>query len=88
MSNTDSRSYRGIWVYLEQEEGELCSVSLEVLGKARELSRVSREEVTGVLLGHDVRNSAEKALRHGADRVLLVDHPILRYYLSDPYTPG
>lgn len=86
MSNTNSRSYRGIWVYLEQEEGELCSVSLEVLGKARELSRVSREEVTGVLLGHDVRNSAEKALRHGADRVLLVDDPILRHYLSDPYT--
>lgn len=88
MSNTNgnSGSYRGIWVYLEQEEGELCSVSLEVLGKARDLSRVSGEEVTGVLLGHDVRSSAEMALLHGADRVLLADDPILRHYLSDPYT--
>lgn len=85
-TNTNSSSYRGIWVYLEQEEGELCSVSLEVLGKARELSRVSGEEVTGLLLGHEVRNSAEKALRHGADRVLLADDPILRHYLSDSYT--
>ncbi len=39
-----------------------------------------------MLLGHDVRNWAEKALRHGADRVLLADDPILRHYLSDPYT--
>ena len=86
MFHHNSNSYNGIWVYLEQEEGDLSSVSLEVLGKARQLSRVSGEVVTGVLLGHQVRSSAEKALHYGADQILLVDDPILRHYLSDAYT--
>ncbi|MEE9167488.1 MAG: electron transfer flavoprotein subunit alpha/FixB family protein [Candidatus Neomarinimicrobiota bacterium] len=85
-ADTDSGSYRGIWVYLEHEEGELREVSLEMLGKAGELASESGESVTAVLLGHEVRRSAEKALNHGADRVLMVDAPILGNYLSDSYT--
>ena len=45
---------QGLWVYLEQEEGQLEGVSLELLGKGRELADAHRSQLTGLLLGHQV----------------------------------
>ncbi len=85
---------RRFWVFIEQEEGEVHPVSWELLGVANELASQVREEaqaagdevsVEGLLLGSDVENLAQEALRFGADRVFLMDSPELKYYRNRPY---
>jgi electron transfer flavoprotein alpha subunit len=77
---------KGIWVYLEQEQGEMEGVSLELLGKARELADELSTTVTGVLLGYPVKQLADQAIAGGADEVLVAEHPDLQVYSTDPYT--
>ncbi len=74
-----------LWVFLEQNEGRLADVSLELLGKARELAGPLGGEVTGLLLGHKVKELAQLAIQSGADRVLLADHPEFEMYRTLPY---
>ncbi len=77
---------QGLWVYLEQEEGRLEGVSLELLGKGRELADAQKSRLIGILLGHKVGHLAKEAIAAGADEVLVADAPLLSMYKTDPYT--
>ncbi|HEY6012406.1 MAG TPA: electron transfer flavoprotein subunit alpha/FixB family protein, partial [Candidatus Limnocylindrales bacterium] len=76
---------RSIWVHVEQVDGRIADVSLELVGKARELADPLGYEVVGLLCGHGVEALAWDVIRHGADRVLLADHPELAQYRTLPY---
>ena len=78
--------WKGIWVFIEQDDGVIEESSLEVLSRARELADERGEEVTAVLLGESIGDAASKLGRHGAHKVILVEDPILKYYTSDPYS--
>lgn len=82
----DPKEARGIWVYLEQDQGKLESVSLELLGKARELAGPAKLRVTGLLLGHKVADLAREAIAAGANEVLVAEHRLLSQYTTDGYT--
>ena len=82
----DFSDYQGIWVFSEQRNGELNRVSLELLGKARELGRTLNQEVVALLLGHQVEDLSTTLIQHGADKVFLVDHENLRDYRTLAYT--
>ena len=77
--------FRGFMVYLEHSEGKLERVSLELLGRARELAEGLSTDVTGVILGYDVGNLAEEAIQFGADRVLVADALALRQYTTEAF---
>jgi len=76
---------RNVWIYVEQTDGHLADVSLELLGKARELAGRLGGEVVGLLCGHEVGELAQDVIHRGADRVLLADHPELAHYRTLPY---
>lgn len=76
---------RDVWVFIEQDEGEIAPVSLELVGKARELADRLGGQVNGLLLGDGVDGLSEQIIHHGADRVLLADHPELAIYRTLPY---
>ncbi|MBU0704369.1 MAG: electron transfer flavoprotein subunit alpha/FixB family protein [Chloroflexi bacterium] len=76
---------REIWVFIEQENGCIAPVSLELLSKARELAEELKGRVCALLLGYEVASLAEQAIHYGADRVLLADHPELALYRALPY---
>lgn len=82
----ETSTWKGIWVYLENVDGEIEPVSWEILGKGRELADISGESLTGVLLGHNNVSRAEEALQRGADRVVVADHPLLEMYSWEAYT--
>ncbi len=82
----DFSDQKGVWVFAEQRNGHLHPVSLELLGKARELSAILQEEVSALLLGHQVTHLCDILTRYGADKVYLVDDPILKYYRTNAYT--
>jgi len=76
---------RDVWVFIEQEEGEIATVSLELLSKARELADELDGRVCALLFGHGVADLSEKVIHHGTDLVLLADHPELAVYRTLPY---
>jgi electron transfer flavoprotein alpha subunit len=77
---------RGVWVFLERSPSGLESVSLELLGCARELAATLRTGVTGVLLGDNLAEPAQTAIAYGADRVLVAEDQCLARYATEPYT--
>lgn len=76
---------KNIFVAVEQRGGAVQKVSLELLGEARRLAGVLNESVVAVLMGHSVAGQAELLRQYGADRVLVVDHPVLEHYTTEPY---
>ena len=76
---------KDIWVFIEQEEGQIIDVSLELLAKGQELAGLLGSQVWGLLCGHQIGELADSAIYHGADHVLLVDHPELALYRTLPY---
>lgn len=79
------KDYRGVWVFIEQRSGQIQNVSLEILGKGREIADELGQELTAVFLGHGITKQARELVFHGADRVLVVDHEALDLYVNEPY---
>ena len=80
-------SYRGdVWIYAEQEGGEINPASFELLGKAHDLARPLSEKVGAVLVGRDVKKLAGELVKYGADKVYVVDNELLKDFLPVPYT--
>ncbi len=82
----DKTQYKDVYVFVEQRGGVLQNVSVELLGKARELAATLGEKVCAVLLGSGVEGLAKECIAYGADKVLLADAPELKDYLTEPYT--
>lgn len=78
--------YKGILVFAEQRNGVIQNVAFELIGKARELADSISEQVTAVLLGQGITQLADELIHAGADRVLVVDHELLKDYITEPYT--
>lgn len=88
--------YKDVYVFAEQRNGKLQNVALELLGKARELADANREgrdqmgatcsKVVAMLLGKDIKPLAQTLIEHGADKVMVVDHDLLKDYMTEPYT--
>ena len=87
MKIDESSEWKGVWIFVEQENGCIREVTFELLAAARQLSRKrGQAEVGAVLLGYEIRPLARDLMFHGADRVFLADHSSLREYLALPYT--
>jgi electron transfer flavoprotein alpha subunit len=77
--------HKNIWVFIEHTDDTVAEVSLELVGKARELADKLGVEVVGFLCGHNVDALAQDVIAHGADRVILADHEELALYRTLPY---
>jgi electron transfer flavoprotein alpha subunit len=78
-------SERNVWIFIEQDEQQIAEVSLELLGKGREIANQLGSEVWAVLCGYQLGNLAEQIIQLGADVVWLADHPELDLYRTLPY---
>ncbi|MFH1382349.1 MAG: FAD-binding protein [Chloroflexota bacterium] len=80
-------AYHGdLWVYAEQEGGEINPATFELLGKVTELAGQLKEKVGVVLVGKGVKPLAKQLIAYGADKVYLSDHESLKDFLPVPYT--
>ena len=68
---------KSIWVVAETSQAGLRRVTLEMLGKARELSSFTRSEVAAVLFGPPQEQLINELAAYGADRVLTLDNTAL-----------
>jgi electron transfer flavoprotein alpha subunit len=84
-TSTDLSRWRGVWVAAEPRDREIAPVTLQLLAKAREIAEKLEATVTAVLMGHGVSGLAEELVFHGAERVLVVDHPELAVFTDEVY---
>ena len=77
---------KGIFVVIEQRSGKVQNVGLELVGEATRLKADLKDDVVAVLLGHEIEGEVEKLYHYGADKVILVDYPLLKDYVTEPYT--
>lgn len=77
---------KGIFVVIEQRSGKVQNVGLELIGESTRLKEDLKDEVVAVLLGHEIEGQVDKLFHYGADKVILVDSPYLKEYVTEPYT--
>ena len=80
--------WRGVWVYVEQTEGEAAKVSWELLGKGRELADALKVPLSAIVIGEGVEHLCREAFAYGADQAYLLDAPELRHYRTATYLRG
>ena len=78
--------YKGVFIYAQQVDNQLDNIAFELLGEARELAKPLDTQVTAVVLGHNIADMAQPLAEYGADRVIMVDDPMLEVYMNEPYT--
>ena len=71
------------WSMVELVEGRIARVSLELLGKSRELAGKLGGSAVGLILGNDLEGAALEAASSGAESVVVVDDERLRDYQPD-----
>ncbi len=75
-----------IMVYIEEERGEIASVSLEILGKGRELADQIGWTLSSILVGTNIDQHSDTLIKFGVDEVVLVNHGLLEYFTVDAYS--
>ncbi|MGI6334665.1 MAG: electron transfer flavoprotein subunit alpha/FixB family protein [Saccharofermentanales bacterium] len=80
------QDYQGVFVFIQQVDNQVTGVSYELLGRSRGLAEDLGTEVTAVIIGDGVGSLTGKLGEFGADRVVVVDRPGLRDYMTEPYT--
>lgn len=77
--------YKNVYVFIEQREGTVQSVALELLGKARDLADALGEKVVAMFPGSGIADQAQDLIAYGADDVILMDTPVLKNYITEEY---
>lgn len=76
---------KDVWVFIEQHDQKIQDVSLELLGKARELANELNSSVAALLLGEKVTELSKTISAYGAEKVYIVDDSELALYRTLPY---
>ncbi|HEY4753116.1 MAG TPA: electron transfer flavoprotein subunit alpha/FixB family protein, partial [Candidatus Limnocylindrales bacterium] len=79
-------TYHGeLWILAEREGDGIKSVSLELLGKTRELAAFLGERVGVVLPCDTAGDLPAELIAHGADVVYAIEHPTLATFAPIPF---
>ncbi|MBU5637565.1 electron transfer flavoprotein subunit alpha [Geomonas sp. Red69] len=78
-------AYKGVWVFIEQNDGEAAKVSWELTGVGRELADQLGVPLSAVVIGSGVEHLADLAFGYGADQAFLVNDPVFRQYRTEPF---
>ena len=81
----DLSQYKDVWVYVEQNEGHIESVTFELLGEGRKLADDLEMDLCAVLLGDGVSDLTDQLIHRGANKVYVVDKPELAHFQDEAY---
>ena len=85
VESVDKSQWNDILVFSEVSGGRLHPVSLELIGKARELAAPLGFKVKTVLVGDGVSAFAEELRHYGVSEIAVYDDPALGYFRADAY---
>ncbi|MBR3145425.1 MAG: FAD-binding protein [Clostridia bacterium] len=81
----DKSLWQGVAVFAEQRGGRIHPVSLELVGKARELAKVTGHPVLVLLIGYKLKTAAKELLEYGVDKVYVYDDEAFSDFVISPY---
>jgi electron transfer flavoprotein alpha subunit len=74
-----------VWIFIEQDEGTIADVSLELVCKGAELARELNVKTEAVLLGQNLDPLVATLHAYGCDNVFVADDPRLGLFSALPY---
>lgn len=74
-----------ILAFLEVRDNKIKKSSWEILSEARRRSRDLDTDAAAVIIGHGLDELAGQAFNYGADKVFLIDNPLLSRYSAAAY---
>ena len=86
--DVDLSDYKHIWVFAEQRQGKIQNVALELIGEGKRLAKDISEDtqICAVLIGNNIDHLAQECFEYGAEKVYLIQDPLLENYTTDAYT--
>jgi electron transfer flavoprotein alpha subunit/NAD-dependent dihydropyrimidine dehydrogenase PreA subunit len=86
----DAGAYKNVWVFIEHDRGKVSSVSFELLGQGRKLANDLGYQLCGMLLcdSEQTEGFIKEAVAYGAERVYVMESPLLKTYRTDPFACG
>lgn len=82
MANKD---YKGVMVFVEQRRGNLQNVSLELIGKGKQLADELGVKVMAVNVAEKPEELSQTLIEYGADIVYEYASPDYAQYMTEPY---
>ena len=82
----DKSLWKGIAVYVDHVDGKIHPVTMELIGKARELAARINHPVYALFIGSDLDGKSEELLHYGVDKVFVYDDEKLARFMIEPYT--
>ena len=76
---------KNVIIFGEIANGNLSSITTEILGAGRKLAGELQDSVICVLIGNQLGETPQKAIAYGADKVYVVDDPLFKDYQTEPY---
>jgi electron transfer flavoprotein alpha subunit len=74
-----------VWVYIEEQDGDLASIARELLSGGRALADALSGRLAALVLGSNARALAERAFAYGAELAYVVESLALATYNGDAY---
>ncbi len=85
VDSVDKSLWKDILVFAETGAHGLHPVSLELIGKARQLAAPVGFAVNAVLIGNNIEQDAEELRHYGVQHVYTYDDPQLAYFRADAF---
>lgn len=82
----DLKDYNDVWVIGELIDGKVHSVTVELIGEGRKLADKINKKLNVVVVGHGVKDVAEKLLHFGVDKVLYIESELLKDFNTDGFS--
>ena len=81
-----NKDYKDIWILAEQWEGKLQEISFELLTRGLDLQNQRKCRLNAMVFAEDIaEEELQKLIDCGADKVIFVKAPELKYFLIEPY---
>jgi electron transfer flavoprotein alpha subunit len=77
--------YHGVWVFVQNDDGGVHHVSLELVGEGRKLADQLGTHLSCMVMGASVGSSIDELSCYNIDKLYIVESPVLERYRTRPY---
>lgn len=81
----DFQDYKDVMVFIEEKDGVIAPVSLELLGAGRKLADKRGVDLAGVIIGENIKHLSQTIFEYGADIAYVYDQPIFKNYRTESF---
>jgi len=82
----DFSQYKGVMVFIEQNDSVVSDVSYELLSEGRKLASSLGTALYGVVAGYNIMNCIDDILKYGVERLIIADSEVLKNNLDDVFS--